>query len=92
MSSADYWQVDKRLPAAFILSLIIQTFAMIWWAATLSARVDDHDRRMNQVESSARIQTDESRKLSETLARLDERLLSQTTILRRIEEQIVRKP
>ena len=33
------WHLDKRVPLALILTIMIQTAAGIWWAATISARV-----------------------------------------------------
>ena len=90
--AAEPWHLDKKVPLALILSLSVQTAAMIWWAATLSARVDDHDRRIERVEITGRTQADESRKASEALVRLDERMAGQTAILQRIEAQIARRP
>lgn len=90
-AAAGPWHLDKKVPLALILSLIVQTAAMVWWAATLSARVDDHDRRIGQVETSGKSQADESRKMSEALVRLDERMAGQTAILQRIEAQIARR-
>ena len=34
------WHLDKRVPIAFIIALAIQTGAIVWWAATLSTRLD----------------------------------------------------
>ena len=33
------WHLDRRVPIALIVALMIQTSAGIWWAATLTARV-----------------------------------------------------
>lgn len=85
------WHLDKRVPLALILSLAVQTGVMVWWAATLSARVDDHDRRIDRVEAAGKTQADESRKMAEALVRLDERMAGQTAILQRIEAQIARR-
>lgn len=85
------WHLDKRVPLALILSLTVQTGVMVWWAATLSARVDDHDRRIERVEAAGKSQADESRKMAEALVRLDERMAGQTAILQRIEAQIARR-
>ena len=35
-----HWHLDKRIPVALIMTIILQTVAAIWWAANLSARVD----------------------------------------------------
>ncbi len=41
----DYkWHLDKRIPIALIVTILVQTFAMGWWAASLSQRVDVLER------------------------------------------------
>jgi hypothetical protein len=90
--ASEPWHLDKRVPLALILSLAVQTAAVVWWAAALSARVDDHDRRIGGIEAAAKTQADEGRKMSEALVRLDERMAGQTAILQRIEAQIARRP
>lgn len=89
--AAEPWQLDKKVPLAWILALAVQTGGMVWWAASISARVDDHDRRIERVEANGRSQADESRKMAEALVRLDERMAGQTAILQRIEAQIARR-
>jgi hypothetical protein len=39
------WHLDRKVPIALILALAIQTSAVSWWAATLSARVDLLERQ-----------------------------------------------
>ena len=34
------WHLDKRVPIALILALGLQTFGIVWWAATINSRVD----------------------------------------------------
>lgn len=47
MSTADdrQWHLDRRVPIALIIALGVQTSAVSWWAATLSARVDLLERQ-----------------------------------------------
>lgn len=35
------WHVGKEIPLAMITALVLQTFGVIWWAATLSTKVDN---------------------------------------------------
>ena len=46
------WHLDKRVPIAMILALLAQTGGMIWWAASISTRVDDQSRRVMALEGS----------------------------------------
>jgi len=40
MSTENHWHLDKRVPIAIIISLAVQSAAIIWWAATMEARVN----------------------------------------------------
>jgi TolA-binding protein len=60
---ATAWHLDKRIPIALIVSLIIQTGVATWWMADLSSRVDNatasniaQDARIVAVENSANAQ------------------------------------
>ena len=37
----DKWHVGKEIPLALIFAIIVQTGGWIWWAATLSTKVED---------------------------------------------------
>ncbi len=39
-----HWHLDKRVPVALLLAIVIQTVGAVWWAASLSARVDALER------------------------------------------------
>lgn len=34
------WHADKRVPIALILTILIQSVSIVWWAATTESRVD----------------------------------------------------
>jgi len=34
------WQVDKHVPIALIITLALQTGGVIWWASSLSTKMD----------------------------------------------------
>jgi hypothetical protein len=36
---ATHWTLDKRIPLAVVLTIVVQTAGMVWWAATISSRV-----------------------------------------------------
>lgn len=38
-----YWHLDKRVPIALLVAIILQTSGAIWWAATIQGRVDRLD-------------------------------------------------
>lgn len=46
----DHWSVDKRIPLALVLAIAVQTGAAVWWAATISGRVDSVMMRVATIE------------------------------------------
>jgi hypothetical protein len=73
-ATARHWHIDRRVPVALIATLALQTMGVVWWAATLSARVDVIERRLLEM-----------RGFSTRLARLEERQLAASGRLERIE-------
>lgn len=41
------WHVEKKIPLAMMGMLLLQTFAVGWWASETSARVTNLERRMD---------------------------------------------
>lgn len=39
-SSESRWHLDKRVPIALIVTIAIQTGSIIWWAASVTARLE----------------------------------------------------
>lgn len=40
-----HWTVDRRVPLALIVTIAIQTAGLVWWASSLSERVNTLERR-----------------------------------------------
>jgi hypothetical protein len=38
------WYLDKRVPLALILTIVIQTADLVWWASNLTERVNSLER------------------------------------------------
>jgi hypothetical protein len=78
------WQLDRRFPVAFILTLIVQTGAAIWFISNMNSRVDanteaigamgSHSDRIILLESHIQFQTETMRRLEAKIDRLDQRL------------------
>lgn len=90
-ATAESWHLSRSVPITLIATIALQTAAIIWWASAMSTRVEDHDRRINQIEVAGRQTSEELRRATEAIARLDERLVAQTAILQRIEAQLTRR-
>jgi hypothetical protein len=68
------WQLDRRVPLALIGALGLQTLGVAWWAASVTFRLDDHERRVVTLEHSDTAQLLQFTAITERLARIDERL------------------
>lgn len=42
------WHLDKRIPIALITATVVQTGALIWWAATLTSQVAGHSEAISE--------------------------------------------
>jgi hypothetical protein len=51
MSEAEddkHWTVDRRVPLALIVTIVLQTGGLVWWASSLSERVNVLEKRAEQ--------------------------------------------
>ncbi|MCV6577445.1 MAG: hypothetical protein OIF58_17110 [Cohaesibacter sp.] len=74
------WHLDKRVPVALIVTLMIQTFGVIWWAASMSERVNFLERQMQE-------RSDQS----ERLTRLEVNMKAVVSATTRIERKLDRR-
>ena len=84
------WHLDKKVPLALILAMAVQTIGVIWWAASLSTRVDHQERQIAGLVVSDQQSRQEARRIGEWLSRVDERIAAQTEMLRRLEATLTR--
>lgn len=75
-----HWHLDRRVPLALILTLAVQAVAFIWWAASLSERV-------NVLERAVVLYAPQS----DRITRMEERLINIGTSIQRIERLIEQK-
>lgn len=76
-SSVSRWRIDRHIPVAVILAIIMQTTAMVWWASSLTARVEALERN-----------TTDNRALPERVSRIEGYMSSINDTLSRIERKI----
>ena len=79
------WHLDKKVPLALIMTMALQTLGVIWWAASLSTRVEHQERQIVALNASDAQAKQEARRIGEWLSRVDERIAAQTEMLRRVE-------
>lgn len=73
------WHLDKRVPIALILALIMQTAGALTWAGAASERINQLER-----------QTQDRNAIGERTARVEEQVRYMRVTLDRIEEKLDR--
>lgn len=84
------FHIDKRVPVALIVTMLVQTAGIVWWAATLQAAqaqaLVDNQRIESRVERMETLRDD----LSVRVIRIEEKLVGQTDTLQRILRSVER--
>lgn len=79
VSEDEHWRIDKRIPIAFILVMVVQAAGIIWWAATTEGRLGVLE------------ETDASRAMnSERLVELETRLASTNEAIIAMGQAVIR--
>lgn len=81
MSTDTQWHLSKSVPISFILAIIMQTIALIWFVATLRNDVDINKTEIVRLETRTESLEDIVQSQAVTLARMDENLKSIRVIL-----------
>jgi len=84
MSNLEPWHFDRRVPLVLILTIVIQTAAMVWWASATTQRVAQIEATIGDARENETISEMRIRSLELTAGRVDERLINMTVTLNRI--------
>lgn len=57
-TSQEKWHVGKEIPIALIFAIIIQTGAGMWWAATVTTKIDDLSYQVAAINADKYTKTD----------------------------------
>lgn len=76
-----HWTVDRRVPLALIVTLIVQTAGIVWWASSMASTV---------ASQGARIVAVENQRAGERLAVLESTIGDVRAQLNRIESKLDR--
>lgn len=88
MPEQNGWHADKRVPIALIFTILAQSGVVIWWAADMSAKVDQiiATQESDRVRISAN--TSGISSLSRSEAAMDQRLVNIESSQVRIENSL----
>lgn len=71
------WHLDRRVPLALIVTIVLQTAGAFWWAATITTRVaaleEAQQRRIDDHDRITRLEANQTHML-EALRRIEQRL------------------
>ncbi len=87
-ANANHWHLDKRVPIALIVTIMLQCGAGIWWGATMAARLDNQERRIESLENRGQKMSESFSNMNNQMSRLDERMTAMLESTHRIERLI----
>jgi hypothetical protein len=87
-TSRERWHLDKRVPIALMLGLLMQGTGAIWWAAQFEARFEASVRRIERLETQRLADDAQTQILVQRLARIEALTETQTRFLERIDARL----
>ncbi len=84
----EHWHLDKRVPIALLLGLLMQGVGAVWWAAQFEARFEASVRRIERLEAQRIADDAQTQVLLQRLARIEALTETQTRFLERIEARL----
>jgi|GEM_PF-1002542 hypothetical protein len=82
------WHLEKKVTISLIVSILLQTCAIVWWGSKLDSRVGFLEEKVTMEHSRIDNQEKEFKDAASRLARVEERTAAMLDILRRIEVRI----
>lgn len=80
-NSNEPWHLSKSVPVTFILAIIMQTIALIWFVATLRNDIDTNTREIVRLDTRTESLEKVVQMQAVTLGRIDENIKSIRMIL-----------
>lgn len=91
-SAADrQWHLDKKVPLALIVTIILQTAGMVWWAASLNSDVRYLTDRVQRAETTLERESVTNRGISDRLIRVEEGIKAILEVVRRRDDDLPRR-
>lgn len=78
----EQWHLDRRIPIALIITIVVQTSVGVWWAATTTSQVAENSREIAELKA---VTGDIPSRLSRIETRQEHMLQSMKEIARKLE-------
>lgn len=88
--SREPWHLDRRVPIALILTVLVHIAAGAWFWATLQSRVDVLTRDLERQRLADAAHTAAIRRIETSAAGLDQQLAHITDLLERLDRRLER--
>lgn len=83
-----HWSLDKRVPIAVVLAIVGQTFGAIWWASSVTSRIEilerarlelmsganEKERRIQVLERAVDVMQNRTENIEKTTERIEKKL------------------
>jgi hypothetical protein len=82
------WHLDKRIPVALIAATFIQFGGLVWFVASMNARVEQVTADVVEMQNDIRTITQERNDVRDRVIRIEEKIVGQNIVLDRIYKSI----
>lgn len=82
------WHLDKKIPITLILSLLLQTGAIIWVASAMNSKIEQNSERLIRLEAFDSTQRVITQNNTTAIAVINENLKNMRDSLARIEKAV----
>ena len=86
----DHWTLDRKVPVAIIVTLILQVIGFAWYAAKLDSRVEEQSARIARTEAQILTIDRDARDFGTRIVRIEEKSSAMLTLLQTIEQRLER--
>lgn len=87
----DSWHLDRKVPVTIIMTILVQTAGLIWWASKMDSRVatlEEADRRFDQRHVVADAKLEALRGDRDRLVRMETQLEGIQKSIARLEQKL----
>lgn len=88
-SPSDHWSLNRKVPVAIIITLVLQIVGFAWYAAKLDARVEEQAQRLAKTEAQILAIDRDARDFGVRMARIEEKTGAMLNILERLERRFI---
>ena len=85
----DHWSLDRNVPVAIVITLVLQIVGFAWYAAKLDARVEEQAQRLAKTEAQILAIDRDARDFGVRMARIEEKTGAMLNILERLERRFI---